>query len=77
MAKDARSKLVALVAENPQEELFFDIETLQISLLNQTFDFTMKESVREAFLSSSYDPLDELLKNTAAVSEVASSLGYG
>jgi len=33
--------------------------------------------VREAFLSSSYDPLDELLKNTAAVSEVASSLGYG
>lgn len=77
MAKDARSELVALIQANPQEELFFDIETLRISLLNQSFDFTMKESVREAFLSSSYDPLDELLQNVAAVTNVASSLGYG
>ncbi|MBT3425829.1 MAG: 3-isopropylmalate dehydratase small subunit [Gammaproteobacteria bacterium] len=77
MAKEARSELVKLVQENPQEELFFDIETLQISLLNQSFEFTMKESVREAFLSSSYDPLDELLRNAGAVSNVAASLGYG
>jgi hypothetical protein len=74
MAKDARSALADLVQDNPQEEMFFDIETMQIIMLNQTFDFTMKESVREAFLSASYDPLDELMQNAEAVSLVAARL---
>jgi 3-isopropylmalate/(R)-2-methylmalate dehydratase small subunit len=75
MDKDARSKLAGLVEENPQEELFFDMETMNIIMLNQTFGFTMKESVREAFLTASYDPLDELMQNTEAVSQVAARLG--
>jgi len=74
MAKDARSALADLVQDNPQEEMFFDIETMQIIMLNQTFDFTMKESVREAFLSASYDPLDELMQNAEAVAQVAARL---
>ncbi|MDE0759292.1 MAG: 3-isopropylmalate dehydratase small subunit [Pseudomonadales bacterium] len=74
MAKDARSALADLVQDNPQEEMFFDIETMQIIMLNQTFGFTMKESVREAFLSASYDPLDELMQNAEAVALVAARL---
>ena len=74
MAKDARSALADLVQDNPQEEMYFDIETMQIIMLNQTFGFTMKESVREAFLSASYDPLDELMQNAEAVALVAARL---
>ena len=74
MAKDARSALADLVQDNPHEEMFFDIETMQIIMLNQTFGFTMKESVREAFLSASYDPLDELMQNAEAVAQVAARL---
>jgi len=54
--------------------MFFDIETMQIIMLNQNFGFTMKESVREAFLSASYDPLDELMLNAEAVAQVAARL---
>mgnify|MGYP006966874590 FL=1 len=36
----------------------------------------MKESTREAFLTSTYDPLNDLLSSPKDIQQVAEKLGY-
>ena len=71
-----RFELSKLVTVDPTLDIIIDIEQLQIICGNQVFPITMKESVREAFLDASYDPLDTLLASGDKVNSVAEKLGY-
>jgi 3-isopropylmalate/(R)-2-methylmalate dehydratase small subunit len=76
MDKKAREKLVALVQEDPEAEIFVDLEDLKVICANNIFDIGMKDSAREAFLTATNDPLDELLSSTDEVAAAAARLGY-
>tara|TARA_A100001011_G_scaffold391879_1_gene478278 strand:- start:1743 stop:2339 length:597 start_codon:yes stop_codon:yes gene_type:complete len=71
-----RFELSKLVTVDPTLDIIIDIEQLQIICGNQVFPITMKESVREAFLDATYDPLDTLLASGDKVNSVAEKLGY-
>lgn len=76
MDDDHRSELSELVTNDPALDMMIDIEQLQIICRNQVFPITMKQSVREAFLDATYDPLDTLLASGDKVNAVAEKLGY-
>ncbi|MFP6807594.1 MAG: 3-isopropylmalate dehydratase small subunit [Pseudomonadales bacterium] len=76
MDKEPREKLISSLALDPQAEIIIDLENLKVFCVNNTFDITMKDSAREAFLSASYDPLDGLLSSKDAIAKTAASLGY-
>ena len=76
MDDDHRSELSKLVTNDPALDMMIDIEQLQIICGNQVFPITMKQSVREAFLDATYDPLDTLLASGDKVNAVAEKLGY-
>ncbi len=76
MEKASREKLVQLIDSDPEAEIIIDLEALKVICANNIFDITMKESARQAFLSASYDPLDDLLISTAEIADIATKLGY-
>lgn len=76
MEKAQRKALAELIAKDPEADVVIDIEGLKVTCANQTFDITMKDSAREAFLAASYDPLDILLRSMDAVNVTARRLGY-
>ena len=76
MDDNNRFELSKLVMDDPTLDIIIDIEQLQIICGNQVFPITMKESVREAFLDATYDPLDTLLASGEKVNAVAKKLGY-
>ena len=76
MEKDDREKLTAEVEQNPDAEIIIDLEGMQIICVNVIYPITMKESTRKAFLTSTYDPLNELLSSTRDIQQVAEKLGY-
>lgn len=76
MEKADREKLTADVEQNPDAEIIIDLEGMQIICVNAIYPITMKESTRQAFLTSRYDPLDELLTSTKDIQQVAEKLGY-
>ena len=65
-----------LLFENLSKILKIDIEQLQLICANKVFPISMKDSVREAFLDATYDPLDTLLASQDDVNAVAAKLGY-
>jgi len=76
MEKASREKLVQLIDSDPEAEIIIDLEALKVICANNIFDITMKESARQAFLSASYDPLDDLLTSTSEIADIATKLGY-
>ena len=76
MEDAARKELIALMASDPAAEIIIDVEGLQVICANNVFKVSMKESVRQAFLSASFDPLDILLKAKSAIGDTAARLGY-
>ena len=76
MAAEERTDLVANIEANPEAELIVDLESMQVFCANSSYSITMKESAREAFLSSTYDPLDNLLTAKDAIRRTAEKLGY-
>lgn len=76
MAKEDRAKLAADVASHPDEDLILDLKTLQVIFANSIYPVEMKESAREAFLTATYDPLDNLLSAKQEISARAEKLGY-
>ncbi len=76
MDKDSRAKLAAQVEKNPDEALILDIEGQQIIFANEIYPMSMKASTREAFLASTYDPLDNLLSAQDQIKGTAEKLGY-
>ena len=76
MDKDNREKLAADVENDPEAEIIIDLETLQVICSNSIYPVTMKESTREAFLASTFDPLDNLLSAGNEIRATAEKLGY-
>jgi 3-isopropylmalate dehydratase small subunit len=76
MEKEARGKLAAIVANEPDADLTIDLKAMQVVCANQVFPITMKESSREAFLAANYDPLDTLLQANEEIKVTAQRLGY-
>jgi len=76
MTDTDRTKLAALVEEEPDADITIDIENLGVTCANNVFNIGMKESTREAFLAASYDPLDTLLVARDNIDRTARRLGY-
>ena len=75
MAAEPRGMLADLVTQLPEAEMLIDLQTKTLIFANQSFNFDMLESSREAFLSGRFDPLDELLVAKSKIAEVATRLG--
>ena len=71
-----RARLGELLAGDPAAEVTIDIEARRVARAGETFDVTMKDSAREAFLAGSYDPLDNLLASMDGIRATAERLGY-
>ncbi|MFT7221483.1 MAG: 3-isopropylmalate/(R)-2-methylmalate dehydratase small subunit [Candidatus Azotimanducaceae bacterium] len=76
MDDENRAKLSATIESDPDAELIIDLEAMQVVFANRIFPISMKESTREAFLSATYDPLDNLLSSADQVKQTAQRLGY-
>lgn len=76
MAAESRAKLAAVIQSQPDAELIVDLEAMQVICANEIFPASMKESAREALLSATFDPLDNLLKSASEISQTAARLGY-
>lgn len=76
MASAERKELAELVGADPALDIIIDLEGLQVICANKVFKISMKNSVREAFLNATYDPLDTLLAGRDAIDVVATRLGY-
>ena len=76
MSQEDRKQLSNDVAADPSAELVIDLETMQVFCANSVYSITMKESAREAFLSATYDPLDNLLSALDDIKLTAEKLGY-
>ena len=76
MATEDRARIAAEVEAAPETELIVDLESMQVVCANSIYPITMKESAREAFLSATYDPLDNLLAAREDIRQTAEKLGY-
>ena len=76
MDQESRAKLAGDVESNPDAELIIDLEAMQVVFANSIYSISMKESTREAFLASTYDPLDNLLSASDEIKQTAVKLGY-
>lgn len=76
MASAAREELAEFLKADPALDIIIDLEQLQVICGNKIFSISMKDSVREAFLDATYDPLESLLVGRDAINDVASRLGY-
>ena len=76
MATEDRARIAAEVEAAPETELIVDLESMQVVCANSIYPMTMKESAREAFLSATYDPLDNLLAAREDIRQTAEKLGY-
>ncbi len=76
MEKADREKLAASIEMDPEAEVVIDLQNLQITCANNIYSISMKDSAREALLTSTNDPLDSLLVAGNQIDEVASRLGY-
>ena len=76
MDKADREKLASSIQMDQEGEVVIDIQNLRITCVNNIYSVKMKESAREALLTSTNDPLDSLLVADSEIDKVASRLGY-
>lgn len=76
MQEADRHRLRELIGSDPDAEVIIDIEDMKVVCTNETFEVTMKDSAREAFLAGTYDPLDNLLASMDSIKATAERLGY-
>jgi 3-isopropylmalate/(R)-2-methylmalate dehydratase small subunit len=76
MEKADREKLAASIEMDPDAEVVIDLQALKITCANNVYSIKMKESAREALLTSTNDPLDSLLVAFDQIDDVALRLGY-
>jgi 3-isopropylmalate/(R)-2-methylmalate dehydratase small subunit len=76
MDQTSRTKLAADVEKNPDSEIVIDLESMRVICANSIYPIEMKASTREAFLASTFDPLDDLLSAKNEISAAAKRLGY-
>lgn len=76
MQADDRQRLSEIVDGGPEMEICIDIDAMTVTCGNESFDVSMKDSARQAFLAGTYDPLDKLLASKAGTRATAERLGY-
>ena len=76
MRADDRQRLGELIDSDPDAEVSIDIQNMKVACGNESFDVTMKDSARMAFLAGTYDPLDNLLASMEKIKATATRLGY-
>lgn len=76
MADESRQALIQIIADDPDVSVLIDLEGSRVICGNRIFDVAVKQSARGAFLTGTYDPLDELLASRAAIDQAALRLGY-
>lgn len=67
-------ELQKLVEEDPQLKFLLDLEAKQISFADRTIAVEMNPSARTALLGGTWNTLDELLQNEAAIEAVHQKL---
>lgn len=68
--------IAAAVETDPKLEVNIDLETMTVSYGETSIPVTMPDSAREALLSARWDPIQELLDNSAGIEVRAEALPY-
>jgi len=76
MSEADNDALMALVAEQPEQELTLDLEAMTVTVGDNNFSITMPEGAREALISGKWDAIQELVDNIPQVEAVAANLPY-
>ncbi|HAZ00377.1 MAG TPA: 3-isopropylmalate dehydratase small subunit [Opitutae bacterium] len=71
-----REIITKAIDTNPEIEITIDVEDHKIWFGDQSVPCEIKPGARDSLLSGNYDPLDELLVGTDAVSRTAAALPY-
>ena len=76
MEEKDRRDLADTIKHDPESEIVIDIRDKRLICGNKIYSFEMKESAREALLTETHDPLNNLLKAKDGIRETAIKLGY-
>ena len=76
MEKKDRTDLSESIRRDPGSEIVIDIRDKKLICANKIYPFEMKESAREALLTETHDPLNNLLKAKDEIDATAKKLGY-
>ena len=69
-------KIQNAIVENPDTPIKIDLEAMQVTCGDATFNATMGESTKQMFLKGTWDNCGQLIQNEAAIRETASKLPY-
>lgn len=69
-------QLMSAVEAAPNAEVTVDLESRTLQVAGKSFDFSMPDGPRKAFLEGRWDSTVELLANKAAISRTAQQLPY-
>jgi 3-isopropylmalate/(R)-2-methylmalate dehydratase small subunit len=64
------------VGQNPATEITIDIENERVTVGDKTINVQIKPSAKQALLEGKWDPIQELLEHSDAISQTAQTLGY-
>ena len=76
LEKNDRNNLAMLVDKNPDTHLKIDLIDSKIISDEMQLPFDLRAGARDSLLNGKWDPLDELLGNSAAIENIAKSLSY-
>ena len=76
MEEKDRRDLADTIKHDAESEIVIDIRDKRLICANKIYSFEMKESAREALLTETHDPLNNLLKGKDDIRETAIKLGY-
>lgn len=77
MSDDDRSALKDILKKAPDAKWSIDLEALTITSGDQVLPFKLSAPSQKAFLSGTYDPLTDLLKESESIAKTSQALGYG
>lgn len=73
---ETRAALMSEVQKNPGEEMEIDVESSTVKFAGKSYDVTIKENSKKAFLAGNYDSLAELLAGLDEVKKLEAGLKY-
>jgi 3-isopropylmalate/(R)-2-methylmalate dehydratase small subunit len=76
VSKDTIETLMAAVEKDPKTEIVVDLPALRVTAAGASYEISLPQAVREAFLDGSWDATGLLLENYDQVQAVAARLPY-
>lgn len=64
------------IKDNPDLTIAIDLETMQVTYGDATFNVTIGEGAKQMFLKGTWDNCGQLIQNEAAIKETVSKLPY-